>query len=100
MIRNAPLWVQLLCVWGAAVVLALVLLALDGWFSRPFKFYWLIPYPAPGLRGWIALLWPALRHRPLSAGGLLLVPTLAVLLTLGLLAARLARWLAGTPARG
>ena len=98
--RGAPVWVQLLCVWGAAVALASLLLLLDGWFIRPVRFYWLIPYPAPGVRGWLALLWTGLRNRPLTVSALLLVPTLATLLTLGILAVRLARWAAGTPVRG
>jgi hypothetical protein len=98
-IRNAPLWVQLLCVWGAAVVLALLLLALDGWFSRPSKFYWLIPYPS-GVRGWLGLVWGAFRARPLTASALLLVPTLAGLVTLLAVAARLAPLSARSLPRG
>jgi hypothetical protein len=90
MIRRAPLWAQLLGVWSAAVVLALLLLLLDGWFVRPMRFYWLIPYPA-GISGWLTLVWGAFRARPLTASAVLLIPTLAALATLVALAARVAR---------
>lgn len=90
--RGAPMWVQLLCVWSAAIALALLLLLLDGWFTRSVKFFWLIPYPAPGVRGWVALLWTGLRNRPLTVSAVFLVPALAILLTFGMVAVRLIRW--------
>jgi len=87
---RRPLWKQLLVVWAAALALALLLLALDGWFTRPVKFFWLIPYQSD-LRGWLRVLWPTFRSKPLTVGALVLVPAAALLATLAAAAAWLVR---------
>jgi formate-dependent nitrite reductase membrane component NrfD len=82
---SKPLWLQLLWLWLGAVLLAALLLAID--LQRPWKFFWLIPYPNPRLL--LAAAVGFFRIRPLSATAVVGVPVVAILLTLGLCIARL-----------
>lgn len=83
---RAPLWRQLATLWLSALVLDALLLWLQ--FRRPFKFLWIIPYP-----GW-RLVWESIvgifREYPLLVLGLLAVPLVAILLTIALVANRVA----------
>jgi hypothetical protein len=84
-VSRAPLWLQLLILWGGAIALSATLIAFDLRLSAPYKFFWLIPYPN------LRLMWPVLigafREKPLLVTGGLLAPTLAVLGTFALLGA-------------
>jgi hypothetical protein len=57
-------------------------------FRRPFKFLWIIPYPA-----W-RNVWPSIvgmfREQPLLVLGIVGAPVLAILLTIALVANRVA----------
>jgi hypothetical protein len=86
MIRHAPLWARLLGVWVTAIGLAWLLLKLDGWFAGSDDFYWLVPMPGDLAAG-ARLLWEGLRTRPLTVSAVILVPTLAILASAGLVAA-------------
>ena len=86
--RSAPLWTQVLGLWGVALAVALVLLLIDRWLLPPRQFYWLIPYP-PTAGGWLQVLWGALWVRPLLVSAVALVPLLALLGTLAVIVARL-----------
>ena len=83
---KAPLWQQLSVVWSVALLLAAAIL----WFEtrQPYKFFWLIPYPA-----W-RTLWPAVveffQTRPLLAFALVGIPVVTILATLALCVVRLA----------
>ena len=83
---KAPLWQQLLVVWSLALLSGAAIL----WFKtrQPYKFFWLIPYPA-----W-RTLWPTVveffRVQPLLAFALVGLPVLTVVATLTLCVARLA----------
>jgi hypothetical protein len=80
------LWQQLLLLWGAAIVIGVVLLAFDGWFTRPQKFFWLLPYPTNPRTVWITF-WTFFRSRPLLVTTLVVLPVVAVLGTLILVVA-------------
>jgi len=86
-VSRAPLWLQLLALWGCATVLSAALIIFDLRRSAPYRFFWLVPYPNVGLM-WAVLI-RAFREKPLLVTGGLLVPALAVFGTLALLAARL-----------
>lgn len=83
---RAPLWRQLATLWVSALVLDALILWLQ--FRRPFKFFWMIPYP-----GW-RHVWPSVigmfREYPLLVLGTVGVPVLAILLTIALVANRVA----------
>lgn len=77
-IWRAPLWKQLAAVWLGALVLEVILLGLQ--YRRPFKIFWLIPYPS-----W-RLVWPSVvglfREYPLLGAALVGVPLLTIGITL------------------
>ena len=79
---------QVLAIWGAAIAVALLRALLDRWLLPPWRFYWLLPYP-PRLSGWLRVLWGALLARPLLVSAVALVPLLALLGTVAIVAARL-----------
>jgi hypothetical protein len=76
--RSAPLWAQVLAIWGTAIPVGLLLALLDRWLLPPWRFYWLIPYP-PSVWGWLRVFWGALRMRPLLITAVAVVPLLALL---------------------
>jgi hypothetical protein len=79
---------QVLAIWGAAIAVALLLALLDRWLLPPWRFYWLLPYP-PSLGSGLRVLWGALQARPLFVSAVVLVPLLALLGTIAIVAARL-----------
>jgi hypothetical protein len=86
---QRPLWQELAIVWLAAVLLSAMLLRLDT--RRPYKFFWLIPYP-----DW-RLVTPAVvqifRMRPLSATAVIGIPVAALIISLALCAVHARRFL-------
>lgn len=73
-------WPQLLFFWLASLVLTAALL-LAHWRGRPFRFFWLVPYPA-GLRNLRMLIALIFQKTPLVAIALIIVPALTALVTL------------------
>ncbi|MFN2566653.1 MAG: hypothetical protein ABR499_16780 [Gemmatimonadaceae bacterium] len=84
------LWQQLLLLWGAATVIGIVLLAFDGWFTRPQRFFWLLPYPTSSRTAWITF-WTFFRSRPLLVTAVVGLPAVAVVGTLILVVSRAVR---------
>ena len=83
---RAPLWQQLLLLWGAALLIASVLLWAET--RQPYKFYWLVPYPS--WRAWAPIIGELVPVRPLLAMALVGIPAVATLASLALCLARLA----------
>ena len=83
---RTPLWQQLLGIWGAALLLSVLLVWLDT--QRAEKFFWLFPYPSWRRIG--PIVRDLFRLRPLLATALFGVPGLALLATVALCVARLA----------
>ncbi len=73
-------WPQLLRFWLGSLVLAVALLVAH-WRGRPFRFFWIVPYPADlrTVRMLVALIF---QKAPLVGVALLLVPVLVLLVTL------------------
>ena len=86
-IGRRPLWQQLVVVWLCAVLLSALLLRFD--LRRPYKFFWLIPYPT--WRTAIPIVVQFFRLRPLSATAVLGVPVAALLVSLALAIGAFAR---------
>jgi hypothetical protein len=84
---RAPLWLQLVVLWGAAITLSALLIGMDRLRAGPYKFFWLIPYQ--NLRLVRKAIVSVFRAKPLLAAGMLLVPALAILGTTALLPARM-----------
>ena len=78
------LWQHLLLLWSASVIVSVVLLALDGWFTSPQKFFWLVPYPTSLRTTWITF-WTFFRSRPLLLTAVVVLPVVGVVATLILL---------------
>jgi hypothetical protein len=93
--RSAPLWAQVLAIWGTAIPVGLLLALLNRWLLPPWRFYWLIPYP-PSVWGWLRVLWGALRMWPLLVSAVAVVPSLALLGTVAVVALRLVSRRVGT----
>ena len=86
---RTPFWQQLLVVWTVAALLVAILMALDRWVGGPLKFFWLIPYPS-SFASVCAAARSFLGVRPLLATALV-VPPLALVMTVALLVVRLVR---------
>ena len=88
---RTPLWQQLLGLWFFAILLSFLLVWLDSQRSEPF--FWLLPYPnwrrIPGrvIGEFVA--------RPVLATGVVGIPLVALVVSTGLVVARLATWLGG-----
>ena len=93
---QGPLWQQLVVVWLGAVLLAALLLRFEP--RRPYKFFWLIPYPS--WRTITPMILQFFRLRPLSATAVIGVPLAALIVSLGLVGSAFARSRAlGEPVR-
>ena len=75
-----PLWQQLAVVWLGAVLLSALILRLE--LRRPYKFFWLIPYPS--WRTVTPMIVQFFRLRPLSATAVIGVPVAALIVSLAL----------------
>ena len=73
--------------WLGALLLSAVLLRLD--LRRPYKFFWLIPYPS--WRTVTPMVMQFFRLRPLSATAVIGVPVAAFIVSLALGATAFAR---------
>ena len=82
-----PLWKQLAVVWLGAVLLSSLLLRLE--LRRPYKFFWLIPYPS--WRTVTSMIVQFFRRRPLSATAVIGVPAAAMVVSLALIGIAAAR---------
>lgn len=85
---RAPLWQQLAIVWTVAIALVVGLLGLDR--EEPTNFFWFIPYPRD-IADLMQFVGTAFRARPLFVSAVLLIPSLAILSTIALTVAQLAR---------
>ncbi len=92
-------WRHLVALWGAAIVLAVALLALDGWLLHRQKVFWLLPYPSDVRAVWVTLA-TMFRDRPLLVTAMAVIPTIAVVGTLILVVSRAAATLARGRPRG
>jgi hypothetical protein len=84
---QRPLWQQLAGVWLGAVLLSALLLRLD--LRRPYKFFWLIPYPS--WRTITPMVVQFFRVRPVSATAVIGIPVAALIVSLALVGGAIAR---------